>query len=753
MQRKIVSGLVVIFCAAVAPAADWPQWRGAQRDGVSKEAGLHQEWPAGGPALRWKATDIGTGYSSPAIAGGRVYLQTTRDNDEFLLALDEKSGEKVWSVPIGKVGPNRGPQYPGTRSTPTIDGDFIYCLASAGELACLTRADGKLIWAKNLQTDLEGKPGNWAYSESVLIDGDALVCTPGGESATLASLNKTTGSVLWKSSVPGLETAEYSSIMIAGAGDSKEYVQFLRKALIGVDAKTGKFLWRYDRTIDPGANIPTPIVVGNRIFSSGSRSGGALLELKTEGDGATVSEKYFDPALAASIGGSVLVDGKLYGTTRQVLFCADFATGKVLWADRAGIDGASICSAGGRLYVRNHKSGDVALVEPSAEAYREKGRFAQPDRSDKPAWPHPVVANGGLYLRDQGVLLCYDVKGPAVAAAEPARPDVAPPIIAKIETTLTTAGDQVRQLAFDGKAATFFRSSQNLAAADHFSLILEKPVAVRSVSVVTGDAEGRGKLDGGTLEISTDGSAFEQLAKFTDGCAGSKSQTPRVQAIRLRPGSDQDQPLVVREIRIESDPPVAVFQYPVEFAVDVTDAPDMQEWADRVAQICVRAYPMINEELKSDGFRPARLIKMTLSSNYEGVAAASGTQITGSVKFFKDHPDDVGAMVHETAHVVQNYRGRGNPGWLVEGVADYVRFFKFEPGNLGPIDPNRARYNSSYRVTAAFLAYVTEKYDRELVLKLNKLMRDGNYREEIFKDLTGKTVQELDEEWRETLKR
>ncbi|HQU46327.1 MAG TPA: basic secretory protein-like protein, partial [Pirellulales bacterium] len=128
-----------------------------------------------------------------------------------------------------------------------------------------------------------------------------------------------------------------------------------------------------------------------------------------------------------------------------------------------------------------------------------------------------------------------------------------------------------------------------------------------------------------------------------------------------------------------------------------------------------------------------------------------GEHIVGSVKYFKEHPDDVGAMVHETVHVVQRYRGRRNPGWLVEGVADYVRFFKFEPGNLGRIDARRAHYDRSYRVSAAFLAYLVETYDKDLVRKLNRLLRAGEYRAEVFQELTGKTLDELDGEWRATL--
>ena len=198
---------------------------------------------------------------------------------------------------------------------------------------------------------------------------------------------------------------------------------------------------------------------------------------------------------------------------------------------------------------------------------------------------------------------------------------------------------------------------------------------------------------------------------------------------------------------------MAVFKYPVEFIIDVADEPKMKEWTENVAKTCMRAYPMINEELKSEGFKPPRVVTLALKTSYRGVAFASGGRITGSVKYFQEHPDDVGAMVHETTHVVQRYNGRGNPGWLVEGVSDYIRFFKFEPGKIGRINPERAHYDGSYRVTAAFLAYVTEKYDKLLVQKLNKVMREGRYKKEIFKELTGKSVEELDQEWVAALKR
>ena len=199
--------------------------------------------------------------------------------------------------------------------------------------------------------------------------------------------------------------------------------------------------------------------------------------------------------------------------------------------------------------------------------------------------------------------------------------------------------------------------------------------------------------------------------------------------------------------------PVATFKYPVEIDVDCADSPEMRDWAEKAARLCERWYPRISEALASEGYRPRHHITMKVTTTYDGVAAASGGEIIGSTKYFKDHRDDVGAMIHETTHIVQNYKSRGNPGWLVEGVADYIRFFLFEPGKIGPINARQARYDGSYRTTAAFLAYVSRRYDKALVSKLNAAMRAGKYKGDVFKELTGKTAQELDKEWRQTLKR
>jgi hypothetical protein len=346
------------------------------------------------------------------------------------------------------------------------------------------------------------------------------------------------------------------------------------------------------------------------------------------------------------------------------------------------------------------------------------------------------------------LLLCVPIVAPAAEPEKAAKS----PVSAVIETTLKSASGQIAQFAFDGDADRYFASAENTKADDHFTLTFDKPVAIKSVVVTTGRPKGGDRLDAGALEGSVDGKKFEALANFSEGVATAKLKGKQLLAVRVKPGADLKQPLVIREIVIESDPAVATFKYPVEFVVDVSDAPEMKDWADKVARLCERNYAMICEELKSDGFKPRTVVTLTMKKDYRGVAATGGGRITGSVSYFKKNEGDVGAMIHETAHVVQAYRGGNNPGWLVEGIADYVRFFKFEPGKIGELNINRARYNGSYRVTAAFLNYVAEKYDSQLVNKLNKAMREGEYKEVIWKSLTKKTVQELDEEWRASLK-
>jgi hypothetical protein len=342
---------------------------------------------------------------------------------------------------------------------------------------------------------------------------------------------------------------------------------------------------------------------------------------------------------------------------------------------------------------------------------------------------------------------------PAAAVSAPVAPSPRPVERAVIESSLPTGGRGIRQFAFDADPATAFVSDKNATKADHLTLTFDHPVALESVVVLTGRAGGADVLATGVLEVSADGTTFESVGRFSAGKAEAAGNRKGVKAVRVRPTEDLTHPLVVREFTIRSEPRVVPFRYPVEIALDVTDAPEMKEWGDRVVRICEREYTDICTLLASDGYTPPTQIKMALKSDYKGVAMAGGTRITGSVSYFKKNPGDVGAMVHETAHCVQSYKGRGNPGWLVEGVADYVRFWKYEPGKAGRLQPERAKYDASYRITAAFLAFVSEKYDPQAVPKLNAAMREGRYTPEIWRTLTGKSVDELNQEWRQSLAR
>jgi outer membrane protein assembly factor BamB len=382
---------------------------------VSKETGLLKEWPHKGPKLLWQIKDLDFGYSTPAVAGARFYVLSNRGLEhEFVQARDVKDGKPAWSTRLGKVGnPEQKPSFPGARSTPTVDGSFLYALSSDGDLACLEIASGKIVWTKSLRADFGGQPDTWAYSESPLIDGDVLVCTPGGAEAMLVALNKKTGDVLWKSALPD-DHASYASAIVVEVGGVKEYVQFLQKGVVGVEAKTGRFLWRYEQT-SQGVNIFTPVFHDGCVYTAGVYSvpAGGLVRLRAGQGGIQADPVYFKPKLPRGIGGAVLVSGYLFGAGSTGLVCAEFTTGVVKWQER-GVGEGSVCSAEGRLYVHG-MNGQVALVEATPEGYRERGRVTppdQPERGNSQAWAYPVVADGRLYIRDLGTLWCYDVKDP-----------------------------------------------------------------------------------------------------------------------------------------------------------------------------------------------------------------------------------------------------------------------------------------------------------------------------------------------------
>jgi outer membrane protein assembly factor BamB len=419
--RVIVA--LAAFCTGAAALhsadTDWPQWRGPARTGLSTETGLLKSWPKDGPTLAWRIEGLGKGYSTPTVTGGKIYILGTKEADgkeqDVLIALTEKDGSRLWDLPIGPTQDGGG--FPGPRCSPTVDGDRVYALGAAGRLVCADISKGSVHWEKDLtdKKGFAGRIGGWKYSESPLIDGDVLVCTPGGPDASIVALNKKSGETIWKSKIQvqgkgNYGVAMYSSAVVATIGGVKQYVQFMVGGVVGVDAKDGKLLWHYDRPANGTANCSTPIVKGDAVFAASSYgTGGGRADIVKTADGFEAKQAYFLKELQNHHGGMVLVGDHVFGTGSGSLYCVDFKTGEIAWENKS-VGKGSVVYADGHLYVRS-EAGPVALVEANPEKYVEKGRFKQLDRTKgRAAWPHPVVVNGKLYLHDWDKLFCYDVK-------------------------------------------------------------------------------------------------------------------------------------------------------------------------------------------------------------------------------------------------------------------------------------------------------------------------------------------------------
>ena len=404
----VLVGIVLTVCPSLGLAEDWAAWRGPDRNGMCLEKGLLKQWPADGPKLLWKTKGLGEGYSGPAIVDNILYTMGNRDGKEWVLALDaSQGGKEVWASAVGTIR-NNGGGFPGPRSTPTIDGNRLYTLGVNGDLVCMDMKDGRIVWQHDFVKDFGGAIPQWGYAESVLVDGPWVVCTPGGSKNTIAALTKTTGKLVWGSPVG--DPADYSSVIKVMIGKSKQYVNLTKKGVIGVAAKDGRFLWRYDAPASKVANVATCIWSDNTVFAaSGYGTGGGLVSIEPNGNEFNAKEVYFTKEMQNHHGGMILLDGMLYGCSNpSILRCLDYKTGKEKWADRSS-GKCSLLYAEGMLYCRD-ENGPISLVEATPNGFNLKGRFNQPDRSDKNSWPHLVIAGGVMYVRDQDVLLAYDVR-------------------------------------------------------------------------------------------------------------------------------------------------------------------------------------------------------------------------------------------------------------------------------------------------------------------------------------------------------
>lgn len=396
-------------------AQGWPQWRGPNRDGVSSETGLLAKWPEDGPPLLWQVENLGKGMASLAVSNGRIFTLGQVGKAAKLIAVSETDGKELWATDVGGGNPN---------CTPTVDGNHVFALGRDGDLICCDAATGATVWKKSLAADFGGKMmSGWGYSESPLVDGDRLICTPGAPDAQIAALDKKTGAVVWKSAAPsdwggtkGQDGAGYSSIVISNGAGVKQYVQLTGRGLISVAADDGRVLWTYNRVANGTANIPTPIVDGDHVFcSSGYGTGAALLKVAKEGKGVKADEVYFLKAseLENHHGGMIRVGKYIYcghGHNNGFPMCIDMMTGDRKWerSRGAGSGSAAVLYADGHLYFR-YEDGEMALIKADPEKYELVSHFKLASVKGK-SWPHPVIVDGKLFIRDQESLLCYDIK-------------------------------------------------------------------------------------------------------------------------------------------------------------------------------------------------------------------------------------------------------------------------------------------------------------------------------------------------------
>ncbi|HBC86031.1 MAG TPA: polyvinylalcohol dehydrogenase [Lentisphaeria bacterium] len=406
-----IAGLLLAF-SQVQAQNEWPQWRGAERNDLSKEKGLLKEWKAGGPELKWKATDLGNGFSGISLVKGTIYTMGDVEGACQLMAFAEDTGKKLWSLKVGEVGGGGG--YPGPRCTPAVEGGLVIALGQFGDLVCADAATGKEVWRKNLAKDFGGKVPKWGYAESPLVDDGKVYCTPGGKEGSIIALNIKTGATAWRSK-EYTDEPHYTSLILETIAGQKQLIHLSPANVVGVDIKDGKLLWKAARE-GKTAVVPTPVYADNQVFvTSGYGVGCNAFKISKDASGFKAEQIYSNKDMVDHHGGVILLDGYVYGhSDSKGWVCMELKTGQLAWSNK-GVGKGSIGYADGNFYIRGEGGkggkGPIALIEANPKAYTEKGSFDQPDRSDKNSWPHPVIVNGKLYLRDQGVLLCYDVKG------------------------------------------------------------------------------------------------------------------------------------------------------------------------------------------------------------------------------------------------------------------------------------------------------------------------------------------------------
>lgn len=420
--RLFCSALLGLTLVSHGGAADWPQWRGPERNGIAAGESIRANWDAQPPKLLWMNSGMGEGYASLSIVSGRLYTTGNKNGAQSVICANAADGNVLWTTPITDKNPKHG--YGGSRCTPSIDGNRLYAVSSDGKLACLNTSDGAILWSESFDQWGGKMMSGWGFSESPLIDGDLVLSTPGGRDAMIVALNKQDGTLKWKSAVPaigdrGKDGAGYSSIVVSNGGGVKQYVTTVGRGVIGVRASDGKFLWGYNRVANDTANIPTPLIDGDFVFAStGYQTGAVLLKLAPSGQGEVqAQEQYFLEAKTFQNhhGGMVQLGDFIFAGhqhSKGFPICLNWKTGEVAWGGDirpVGSGSAAITCVGKQILFR-YQDGTLALIEANPKTYTLHGSF-KPAHQEKESWSHPVVVDGKLYLREQDKLMCYDVAG------------------------------------------------------------------------------------------------------------------------------------------------------------------------------------------------------------------------------------------------------------------------------------------------------------------------------------------------------
>ena len=424
-MKKIVSICMMLAAMLIVTgmdsfAQDWPQWRGAQRDGVFKKTDLNVDWAAKKPSLVWTFKQAGAGYAAPTIVGTTLYCQGAENGKDVAFALYTQTGNVKWKQELGAESVlERGN---GPRGSVTTDGDKLYLIRGSGHILCLSATDGKIIWQKDFKADFNGKiMSNWGYSESPLIDGNLVLCTPGGSNGTMVALDKNSGNLVWRTT-GWTDDSGYSSAIVAVVDDIRQYIQQSSKGVAGIAAKDGKLLWKIENSAYRTAVIPTPVFYDNMVYVTNGYNGGCMgIKLTKNGENITANTIYAERTISNQHGGVVLMNGYIFGFAEQPAngwVCQNMKTGEIVWNQRGqevGIGKGSIIGVGNHLLCFDMTSGALAVVAASPDGWKESGRITIPERTkittqDNQLWTHPVVANDKLYLRDHDLLFCFDLK-------------------------------------------------------------------------------------------------------------------------------------------------------------------------------------------------------------------------------------------------------------------------------------------------------------------------------------------------------